>query len=423
MEHGQISQKNIKDNRLLGEFPDNFIWGCATSPTQVEGNICNEWKDFTAQDGSRPDEGGDHWNNFSDDIKNLKELCVNSYRMGIDWARLQHAPYADLNKNSLQKYQHMLDSLHNANITPMVTLFHFACPEWFAKLGGWTNNNAPEIFADFVEKLLTAGLHPDYWVTVNEPGVYITMGYLIGMFPPFKRMKFQQCRLVLNNLSKAHRLAFDLIKKHQPSAKIGICKHLKKAIPHRRWHPLDHINAWIVRHFFCRKIHEKFIFHKGESKADFIGVNYYGRLRLKGFRDISPVSCNFDEITVTDGTLYDDMWEQDAGWVPSCLSEVSQRFNLPIIITECGFATNDENLRSRLLQEHLHAVLVATVNGIDVRGFYYWSFIDNFEWAEGLTKKFGLYEVDFDNNQKRSMRPAGRLFANIARNNSIHLNT
>jgi beta-glucosidase len=401
-------------------FPREFLWGAATSPTQVEGNTVNEWASFIARDGSTPDEGGDHWLRFEEDASALTRLNLNSYRLGLDWGRLQHGPYHDLDETALDRYRQMLSCLRTRGVKPMITLFHFACPYWLAARGGWLAPDSPELFADFVNRLLQAGIESEHWITVNEPGVYVTMAYLMGLFPPRKRFNFFSAAKALRNLVTGHILAYRLLKARNHSAQVGIAKHFKRAIAHRSWHPLDRLSAFIIRHFFARRILHAFTFYEGDRVADFIGMNFYGKLRVQGFRDISPISGDPGGYLGRNGLLCDDMWEQDAGWLPECVAEVQAETGLPVYITECGFATGEERLRSLLLYEHLRAVEEALRRGVDIRGFFYWSLVDNFEWAEGLEKKFGLLGIDFTHPERpRTLRPAGTLLSRVAASGKV----
>ena len=396
-------------------FPENFLWGAATSPTQVEGKVVNEWSSYIARDGSCPDDGGDHWERFEEDAAFLSQMNLNSYRMGLDWGRLQHGPYHELDEAALARYREMLSCLARRNIRPMLTLFHFACPYWLAQRGGWLSPEAPKYFADFVKKLLEAGIAADYWITINEPGVYVTMAYLLGLFPPCQRFRFLRARKALANMVDGHVLAYRLIHACLPQANVGIAKHVKRIIPNREWHPIDWLNATAIEHIFCNRILETFTVFEGDHVSEFIGLNFYGKLRVHGFKDISPISGDPGGVLKKIGAQCDDMWEHDSGWLPDCCRHLQDRWGLPIQITECGFATDDEDLRCRLLLDHIIAMGEAMDRGIDIRGFFYWSLVDNFEWAEGLAKRFGLIGIDFsDPRRPRHMRPAGKLISEVA---------
>ena len=161
------------DAEKILRFPENFLWGTATSPTQVEGHIQNEWTDFTAQDGGNCRIACDHYHRYPEDVQWMAKLGTNAYRFGIEWARLQSAPFAPLNQDELARYCDLLDRLKAANMTPMVVLHHFSNPPWINAAGGWTNASAIAAFVDYVQKLVSALKDRVYlWNTFNEPDTY-----------------------------------------------------------------------------------------------------------------------------------------------------------------------------------------------------------------------------------------------------------
>lgn len=404
-----------------GAFPDGFVWGCGTSPTQVEGETVNEWAGFIARDGTSPDDGPNHWRRYRYDFRCLQDLNQNAYRIGFDWARLQPVPGEPFDREVAFRYMEMLAELRSRGVEPYLTLFHFACPRWLADMGGWLHRDAPALFADFADRLaeLTDG-EVRWWITHNEPVVYAFMAYVMGEFVPGRRGRFDLCCRVLHNLEKAHALAYDRIKERHPEAQIGITKHFKRFMPFRSWNPVDQMTARLAKSWFDRWGLASFVRYRGRVVSDFVGVNYYGRMRLKGFRGLSPITGFRPEVLERAGCACDDMWEQDPTWLCDCLDDVAQRTNLPIYITENGVATTDETLREKYLREHLANCLEAIRRGIDVRGYFYWSLIDNFEWSEGLSKRFGLLSVDFDDERRhRNIRPAARLYGRIAGANAL----
>jgi beta-glucosidase len=399
-------------------FPQNFIWGCGTSPTQVEGETVNEWADFAAKDGTTPGDGPRHWRRYRFDFKCIGDMNLNAYRLGFDWGRLQKAPYEPLEREASLRYMEMLAELRSLGVEPFLTLFHFACPRWMAHRGGWHNKEAPHWFADFADRLaeMTDG-EVRFWITHNEPIVYTFMSYILGEFPPQQWGRYDRAWTVLRNMVKGHELAMEKIRHHCPEAQIGITKHFKRFMPLRRWHPIDQTSSWVARQLFDRWGLKRF------KHCDFVGVNYYGRLRMKGFGGVSPLTGISEEELEQHGASCDDMWEQDPAYLAKCLGEVSRRTGLPIYITENGVATMDEELRQKYLSEHLSALAEAIGKQVDVRGYFYWSLIDNFEWSEGMTKRFGLVSVDFvDENRRREIRPTGRHYARIARANAVQAN-
>lgn len=406
-------------------FPEGFFWGCATSPTQVEGETVNEWATFRARDNTTPDDACHHWRRYHYDFRCLASMHLNAYRLGFDWGRLQGGPGEPLQRDASLRYLEMLAELRSLGIEPFLTLFHFACPVWMAEKGGWLHPESPRWFADFTTRLveLTDG-EVRYWIPINEPMVYALMGYVCGIFPPQKKYRWRAALRVVRHLREGHALAYEAIKSRLPEAEVGIAKHFKWFSPLRPWHPVDRISAALAIAIFDRWGLRCFVRHERRRVLDFIGVNYYGRLRMKGLSALSPLCGSSPTELARHHADCDDMWEQDPDHLVPCLREVGRRYRLPLFITEYGVATEDESLRTRFLREHLRRCHEAIGYGIDLRGFFYWSLLDNFEWNEGLTKKYGLVAVDFsDPERRRDIRRTGCVYGEIARQNSLRISS
>ena len=171
---------SARNGRVL-KFPESFLWGTATSTTQIEGHIQNEWTDFTAQDGSDCRIACDNYHRYPEDIEWMSKLGVNAYRFGLEWSRLQPAPFAPLDQTELARYVDLIDRLRAANITPMVVLHHFSNPPWINAVGGWTNASTVPAFVDYVRKLVPVLKERILlWNTFNEPDTYACLAYLLG---------------------------------------------------------------------------------------------------------------------------------------------------------------------------------------------------------------------------------------------------
>lgn len=403
------------------EFPPGFLWGTATSPTQIEGETVNDWRAFAANDRMTADDGPRHWQYYREDLGLLRRLNQNAYRLGFDWARLQAEPCAEFDRAAADRYIEIIDRLRAEKIEPFLTLFHFGLPPWFAVRGGWTNGDAITCFADYagrVARMVRGRVR--YFVTHNEPAVYAIMCYVFGNWPPCRKMRIDLAYRTLGNLERAHARAYDEIKRAIPDAQIGIAKHFKNYVPYRGWHPLDVAGAKAARLFFDWMSLKKFVNFRGRRVADFVGVNFYGRLRMKGCGGLSPLLGYERERLAEMGIVCDDMWEEDAAYLPSCLAQVARRTGLPVFITENGTATDDEDRRTEYLLRHVRATRDALTRGVDVRGYFYWSLLDNLEWTEGFSKKFGLVGVDFAHpDRPRQVRPAAQVYAEIARTNTL----
>src|SRR5450755_1051775 len=222
-----LSISKIMDDGL--NFPDGFLWGTATSPTQVEGHVVNEWTDYAASDGGHCRTACNHYHRYEEDVDWMTQLGVNAYRMGIEWSRLQDAPFAPLNPKELERYVHLLDCLKAANITPMVVLHHFSNPPWISAAGGWLNPATIPAFVDYVTKLVSALKERVYlWNTFNEPDTYASLTYLLGGFPPFRKWKFRSYRKVIKHMAEAHVQVSRVIRRDGNTGKtpeVGIAKN------------------------------------------------------------------------------------------------------------------------------------------------------------------------------------------------------
>ncbi len=401
------------------QFPERFLWGAATSPTQVEGHVANEWTDYVAADGGHCRVACDHYHRYEEDVAWMGRLGVNAYRMGIEWSRLQAAPFAPLDPKELDRYVHLLDCLKAANITPMVVLHHFSNPPWVTAAGGWLNPATIPAFADFAGKL-AAALKERVWLwnTFNEPDTYASLTYLLGGFPPFHKWRFFWYRKVIKHMAEAHAQASRAIRQHSFSrpVEIGIAKNWTFFGAFRAFALWDHVLAETAHHAFNRFVLNDFLGGARREASTFFGVNYYGRARLRDFRALVPTNGVPAAELKALGIESDDMFERHPGGFGKLLVRLHRRYGLPIYITEHGAASTDQDFRIRDLTAHLGELRAAMAGGADVRGFFYWSLLDNFEWQFGYTKKFGLVSVDFaDETLPRKMTRVGEFYGNVCR--------
>jgi beta-glucosidase len=409
------------------QFPPGFLWGTATSPTQVEGHIENEWTNFTAQDGGNCRIACDHYHRYPEDIEWMSKLGMNAYRFGIEWSRLQSAPFAPLNQNELARYVDLLDQLKTKGITPMVVLHHFSNPPWINSIGGWTNAATIPAFVDYVGKLVAVLKDRVYlWNTFNEPDTYACVAYLLGGFPPQRKWKLGQFRKVISHMARAHAEASQIIQREGIFAgrkpEVGIAKNWTFFHAYKKFSPWDRTTAFACHYTFNKFVLDAFLGGGRRKASTFIGLNYYGRVRFHHFRAMIPASGAPVKTLKDFGFVCDDMVERYPDGFGKILPYLQKKFHLPIYITEHGAASDDEKFRARDLRENLAALHNAMADGVDVRGFFYWSLLDNFEWQFGYKKKFGLLSVNFtDKKLPRTMKPLADVYAKICRENSIHL--
>jgi beta-glucosidase len=399
------------------QFPDRFLWGAATSATQVEGHVTNEWTDYVAADGGHCRVACDHYHRYEEDVAWMSRLGVNAYRMGIEWSRLQAAPFAPLDPKELDRYVHLLDCLKAANITPMVVLHHFSNPPWITAAGGWLNPATVPAFADYTAKL-SAALKERVWLwnTFNEPDTYASLTYLLGGFPPFHKWRFGSYRKVIKHMAAAHVQASRAIRLNQflHAPEIGIAKNWTFFGAFHAFALWDHLLAETAHHAFNRFVLNAFLGGRRREASTFLGLNYYGRARLRDFQALLPTGDVPAEELKSLGIVSDDMFERHPTGFGKLLKKLHRRYGLPIYITEHGAASTDEDFRIRDLMAHLGELRAAMAAGADVRGFFYWSLLDNFEWQFGYSKKFGLLSVDFnDENLPRKMTRVGEFYRRI----------
>ena len=411
------------DGGLL-KFPEGFLWGTATATTQIEGHIENEWTDFIARDGGTCRIACDSYHRYAEDVKSMRDLGVNTYRMGLEWSRLQAQAYGPLNRVELARYIDQIDRLNDAGITPMVVLHHFSNPHWINSMGGWTNPRTITAFIDYVGKLVPAlRSRVRIWNTFNEPDTYGCCGFVIGEFPPLYKGRIGAYRRVVRNMAAAHERVCRLIRQAGSdvgAVEVGFSKNWTHFQAHKKASLWDALLAAFAHSQFNEFVLDTFIGSRTGTAATFLGVNYYGRIRFQNLKPLLP-TCGFSrEQLLNLGMECDDMIERHPRGLEDALARMYRKCRLPIYLTEHGSSSTDEDFRERDLVETLKALHRAIDSGIDIRGFYYWSLLDNFEWQFGYSKKFGLLSVDFSNDcRPRAMKPLAHIYRQICRNNSL----
>jgi beta-glucosidase len=411
-------------NGTLRQFPENFLWGTATSTTQIEGHIDNEWTDFVARDGNHCRVACDSYHRYAEDIEWMSKIGVNAYRMGIEWSRLQTRPYGPLDQGELARYIDQLDKLNAAGIVPMVVLHHFSNPPWINANGGWTNSATISAFVDFATKLVLAlRNHVRMWNTFNEPDTYACCGYLIGEFPPLKKCRLPSFRAVIYNMAEAHEQVCRVIREagsELGEVEVGFSKNWTYFEAYNRFSPGDVVLAALCHRHINRFVFESFLGGQRKTASTYLGVNYYGRIRFRNFKPLVPTFGFSHHHLLQLGLECDDMLERHPVGLEYALNGMYDRCRLPIYLTEHGSSSADEAFRERDLTENLASLHRAITGGVDVRGFYYWSLLDNFEWQFGYSKKFGLLHVDFsDARLPRKMKPLAEMYRKICLENSI----
>ena len=362
----------------------------------------------------------------------MRNLGVNHYRFSIEWSRIE-PENGKFDQKAIQHYRDLCDSLIKNNITPVVTLHHFTHPIWFEDIGAFEKKENIDHFIEFSEFVFNGlkDLVP-IWCTINEPSVYVSQGYFNGIFPPGKKNPVLAGR-VLENLLYAHTKTYKHLKSLDggENVQIGLVKNIFQFDPLRRWHLLDWFYSKVLNNVFTHSsldyfknghatfslpgmVKRKMINNDAIGAMDFIGLNYYSRMHVKGQASLS-------EPFLFEKRPQDIQTDMDYALYPEgfykALHTIS-KLKKPIYVTENGVADRGDNIRKIFIKRYLYALNKAIRDGLDIRGYFYWTLMDNFEWAEGYKMKFGLYEVNFL-TQARTLRESSKLFVDIVKKPGI----
>jgi beta-glucosidase len=399
---------NPKTKQKL-KFPHGFLWGAATAAYQVEGGIANnDW----AADGRIAPAGiaADHYNRFRGDFDIAKNLNHNAHRISLEWSRIEPEK-RKWDESALSHYHDVLRDLKDKDIKVFLTLHHYTNPKWFAELGGWKKKENIKYFLEYAAKVSqNLGHLVDFWITVNEPNVYAGLSYMGGKWPPFKKNPFLGFQVYKNMLS-AHNRAYEMIHNHYPEAEVGFSQNIAFNEPRTGWNLFDKLAVKFADYMSID-------FAYNRTQNDFLGLNHYFHNRIS-FNPFSIVKIN-NQV----GELTDKGWEIFPPAIYEALIKLS-KYNMPIYITENGIADAKDKKRADYIKDYLKQVKRAIDENADVKGYLYWSLLDNYEWpvAKGETgyeSKFGLVEVDF-RTQERIIRKSAEIYAEICKTNSLDI--
>jgi beta-glucosidase len=434
------------------KFPHNFLWGAATASYQIEGAWDEGgkgesiWDRFShtpgkVTNGDTSDQACDHYHRYLEDISLMRELGLKGYRFSISWPRVVPSGRGVVNRRGLDFYDRLVDALCAANIEPFVTLYHWDLPQALQENGGWETRNTCQAFADYAVLMVKRlGDRVKHWTTFNEPGVIAFDGNLSGEHAPGlqdPRITYQ----VAHNLLVAHGLAVQALRAADPSVLVGIVLNLWGADPASE-DPADVAAAnaaWersetlfldpLFKGHYPEGVYALLGDHlprilDGDlaliaQKLDYLGINFYSRNLISAEGQIDPVP----------GSEYTEMgWEVHAPALRRILNRINNDYRLPpVYITENGAAFQDEvgpdgrihdQRRLEYLRDHFLQTSLAMQDGVDVRGYFVWSLLDNFEWGHGFSKRFGLIGVDYA-TQKRTIKDSGKWYAEVIKNNGV----
>lgn len=416
------------------KFPKHFLWGVSTASHQVEGGTLNQWSiwelshaqemaknaeqrlswtpewNHVKKQASDPNNyvsgrGIDHYNRFREDFDIAKGLHFSAFRFGIEWARIEPVE-GQWDEDAITHYRTYIKELKKRNLEPFLNIWHWTMPTWFTDKGGFTKKANIEYFDRFIQKIADEYGHEfTYVITLNEPNVYTTFGYTTAEWPPQERSMVKFFK-VYWNLTSAHRRAYRILKASHPSLQVGIAQQLANIQAKRPHNFFDQLSTKWMRYFW-----NWWFLLRIKKQQDFIGINYY-------FTDYYTGLMKKENPSVP---LNDMGWYMEPEGLYPILLRTWVRFKKPIFVTENGVADHADQHRQWWIEETLIAMERAISEGVDLRGYFHWSLLDNFEWAYGWWPKFGLVEVDRERGMKRKVRPSAEWFAEIIkqiRNNS-----
>jgi beta-glucosidase len=401
-------------------FPEGFLWGCATAAHQVEGgNHNNDWWEFERKGGiltgESSDPACDHYNRFREDFRLLRMLRNNAHRLSIEWSRVEPSP-GEFDSKELAHYRDVLLALREHGMAPMVTLHHFSSPIWFAKRGGWAGAGAEEAWLPFVKRVAEElGDLVAAWCTLNEPNIYATQGWMLGEFPPGRRGDLGGVYRVLGAMARGHEAAYRQLHRITPAAPVGLAHHkwlMLPAAPRRR----DRLAAGAAQLFMDRWPVGRRLRRVVEAPSDYVGLNHYTG-SLVEFDPRRPKDQFMRRFNPPDAEASDFGWPVRPEWLKVALEDLKP-LGKPVYVTENGIASVDDRRRQKFLVSTLGQVWEAIRDGVDVRGYFHWTSIDNFEWAHGYSMRFGLIGIDRQ-SQERMIKPSGWLLARIAEQNAL----
>jgi beta-glucosidase len=443
-------------------FPENFLWGAATSAYQIEGSPLADgagpsiWHRFAHTPGRVfDDENGDvacdHYRRFRDDVDLMRELGLQAYRFSVSWSRVMPEGRGKVNPVGLGFYERLVDSLLQQGIEPMLTLYHWDLPAALDDRGGWLNPDIAHWFADYAQTLFTRlDGRVKLWATLNEPWVVTDAGYLHGVHAPGHRSPFE-APIASHNLLRAHGAAVRAYRA-EGRHRIGLVVNLEPKYPASDsaddFGATARADAYMNRQYLdpvffgSYPVELRDIFREAwpewpqedlaliREPIDFLGINYYTRSVTRSDRGAWPLGAA--AVRQRQATYTETGWEVFPRGLTDVLLWVKDRYgNPPVFITENGAAFYDppiasgsrlsDPLRVDYLRQHLLAVGDAISAACNVQGYFAWSLLDNLEWALGFSKRFGLVHVDFE-TQRRTRKASADFYSRViaTHGNSLH---
>ena len=449
----------MENKMKIYKFPDNFLWGAATSSYQIEGawkadnKSMSIWDDFCRKpgaiyNGDRGDTACEHYYRYEEDIEIIRKLGFSAYRFSVSWPRIMPKGYGEPNEKGIEFYKELISLLNKNNIEPFLTLYHWDLPLDLQKEGGWENRKTVDYFVEYAKYLFKEiGDSVSYWATINEPFIVSMVGNYWGIHAPgIKNPKtaFQ----VAHNLLLAHGYTVNVFREMKMKGKIGIVLNMPDI--HSASENMEDklatkikeglINKWYTEPIFrgtYPKFISEFLKKKGifpevqaddlryiNTPIDFLGLNYYSRSVIKYSINDSVLEFDWAEVT---GEKTDLGWEIYPEGLLNILKWLNNEYKgIPIYITENGAAFNDHIVNNKVndikridfFKKHFIEAYKAIQAGVNLKGFFVWSLLDNFEWSWGYSKRFGIIYIDYK-TQKRIIKESGLWLKEIIKNNYL----
>ena len=450
-------------------FPENFLWGAATAAYQVEGAATEDgrgssiWDTFShtegkVRHGDTGDIACDHYHRLQEDLDLMSDLGMQAYRFSVAWPRVQPEGTGPTNQNGLDHYRRLVDGLRERSIEPILTLYHWDLPQALEDRGGWTSRETSERFAEYANILYEAlSDEVEFWITLNEPWVAAWMGYGLGVHAPGYK-ESNKALAATHHLLLGHGLAMERMRPAGDENQLGVTLNLHPGHPSRNTEAdreaalrvdgqanrlyLDPLFRGEypddVFSFYAERGADLSFVRDGDLRKisvpiDFLGINYYFRNTVRDAPVEVGKSVPFADLGAR--PVIPHAGEKTAmGWPvePDGLTEMLVRIkddyaDVPIYVTENGRAVDDyidpeggvdDEERISYLDRHFRAAHEAIERGVDLRGYMVWSFLDNFEWAEGYSKRFGLVFVEYG-TQRRLPKSSARWYAEVIRRNGL----
>ena len=404
----------------MKKFPEGFYFGAATSSHQVEGGCVNDWSVWENENAERlaaesakfsslpswnnikqnatraenyiSGDAVDHYSRYEEDFDIAKRIGLNAYRFSIEWSRIEPDP-GRWNEDAVDHYLRMIKALRGRGIEPFVTIWHWTLPLWLSRDGGIMHSDFPQLFARYSEKLSErfAG-EVRFFITINEPEIYSLNSYMLGKWPPQKKGVISYIR-AMRSLVISHRRACEAIKRKIPEAQTGPACNMTYFESGGGLNP--------VFTYFADRLWDRWFINRTLKSNDFIGINYYFHNRIK-----YGLNRNANEKV------------SDMGWelYPQGIENVvvnAARYGLPVYVTESGLADAEDKYRPWYIEETLRALYKAIEKGADVRGYFHWSLLDNFEWDKGFWPRFGLISVDRKDMSRKIRHKSADMYRQI----------